>query len=167
MDKTCEIFFQRTATFRTFCILIDEFFQNKKLTVCVMEKSNSIICRNMKKYLILIISVISIIGLLFLTKYLIGEKLEISYVTSQEHTPEDLAAEGLLNEFDWIIIRSEDQRENIENKGYVVPSVDFSKNFLIISRYKISKLYRKPGCDECLGVPDGRAIFDKKNSDDN
>ena len=120
----------------------------------------------MKKYLIWIISII-IIGLLFLTKYLIGEKLEISYVTSQEHTPKDLEAEGFLNEFDWFIIRSEGQRENIEKTGYIVPTVDFSKNFLIISRYKISKLYRKPGCDECLGVPDGRAIFDKKNSDEN
>lgn len=121
----------------------------------------------MKKYLIWIISIIIIIGLLFLTKYLIGEKLEISYVTSQEHTPKDLEAEGFLNEFDWFIIRSEGQRENIEKTGYIVPTVDFSKNFLIISRYKISKLYRKPGCDECLGVPDGRAIFDKKNSDEN
>ena len=93
----------------------------------------------MKKYLILITSVITIAGLLFLTKYLIGKKLEITYVTSQEHTPEDLAADGLLNEFDWFIIRSEEQRENIEKKGYVVPSVDFSNNFLIISRYKTTK----------------------------
>jgi hypothetical protein len=143
------------------------FLHNKKRSLCVMEKSNSNVCRIMKKYLILIISVITIAGLLFLTKYLIGKKLEISYVTSQEHTPEDLAAEGLLNEFDWFIIRSEEQRGNIEKKGYVVPSVDFSNNFLIISRYKMSKLYRKPGCDECLGVPDGRAIYDKKNSDEN
>lgn len=132
-----------------------------------MKKSNSSVYREMKKYLMLIISIITIVGLLFLTKYLIGEKLEISYVTSYEHTPEDLAAEGFLNEFEWFIIRSDGQRENIEKEGYVVPSVDFSKNFLIISRYKISKLYRKPGCDECLGVPDGRAVFDKKNSDEN
>ena len=132
-----------------------------------MKKSNSSVYREMKKYLMLIISIITIVGLLFLTKYLIGEKWEISYVTSYEHTPEDLAAEGFLNEFEWFIIRSDGQRENIEKEGYVVPSVDFSKNFLIISRYKISKLYRKPGCDECLGVPDGRAVFDKKNSDEN
>ena len=79
-----------------------------------MKKSNSSVYREMKKYLMLIISIITIVGLLFLTKYLIGEKLEISYVTSYEHTPEDLAAEGFLNEFEWFIIRSDGQRENIE-----------------------------------------------------
>ena len=36
-----------------------------------------------------------------------------------------------------------------------------------MSRFKITKLYQKPGCDECTGVPDGEAIFDKDKSDKN
>jgi hypothetical protein len=94
-----------------------------------------------------------------------GTELKISFVTSQRHTFKDLKYEGLLNDFDWIILTSKEQQENWENEGYVIPTVNYSKNYLIISKYKISKLYKKPGCNECLGVPDGKAIFNKKNSD--
>lgn len=61
MDKICENFFQRTATFRTFCILIDEFLQNKKLTVCVMEKSNINVCRNMKNRIVVFVNLLTVI----------------------------------------------------------------------------------------------------------
>ncbi len=121
-----------------------------------------------KKHIILLIAIIAIAGLFVCFKHLIlGEKLEISFVTAQKHTAKDLACHGGLNEFEWIIISGEEQRKNWEEEGYVIPLIDFSKNNLIISRHKISKLYRKAFNDPCLGVPDGKAIFDKKNSDKN
>ena len=115
---------------------------------------------------ILFIVIIIIIGLSFLLKYLIiGRELKISFITEQKHSNETIADSYGLNYHEWFIINSNLQVINLEKKGYIVPNINFNKNFLIISRYKISKLYRKAGCNECLGVPDGHAIFDKENSD--
>ena len=112
-------------------------------------------------YVILLIVVAVIIGLVL--KYLIiGKELKISFITAQKYTSKDLDIY-----MDWFIINSEAQKRNLESEGYVVPYVDFNKNYLIISQYKISKLYRKVICNECSGAPDGRAIFDKENSDEN
>jgi hypothetical protein len=36
-----------------------------------------------------------------------------------------------------------------------------------MSRYKISKLYQEIFINKCVGVPDGRVIFDKENSNKN
>lgn len=93
--------------------------------------------------------------------------MKISFVTAQKHTPKDLISNGGINDFEWIIISGEKQRKNLEQEGYVIPYIDFSKNYLIMSRYKIFKLYRKACNNSCLGVPDGRAVFDKENSDEN
>lgn len=117
---------------------------------------------------IITIIVAIIIGLFVFLKYqIIGKELKVSFVTAQKHTPKDLTFKGGINDFEWIIISGEEQRKNLEQEGYVIPYVDFSKNYLIMSRYKISKLYRKAGNNTCLGVPDGRAVFDKENSDEN
>jgi len=120
-----------------------------------------------KMYIILIIIVVAIIGF-FLIKHLsIGKKLEILFLNAQKHTPKDLAYEGFLNVFDWVILSNDEQKKNWEKEGYVIPSIDFNKNYLIISRYKISKLYKKARINRCVGVPDGYVIFDKKNSNKN
>jgi len=118
-----------------------------------------------KMYIISLIVVIAVVGIFFLLKYLIiGRELEISFVTAQKHTPKDLSFKGCLNDFEWIIISGEDQRRNLEQEGYVIPYNDFSKNYLLISRHKISKLFIKTGLNKCSGVPDGRVIFDRENS---
>ena len=117
-------------------------------------------------YVVLLIIVVAAVGLFVLLKYLIiGKELEISFVTAQKHTSKTFGYNFGLDYGEWLIISGEEQRKNIENEGFIIPVIDFDKNFLIISRYKISKLYRKAGCNECLGVPDGRAVFDKENSD--
>jgi len=119
-----------------------------------------------KMYVISLIVFVTVVGLFVFFKYqIIGKKLEISFITAQKHTPQDLAYNGCLNNFEWIIIRGESQKKNLEEEGYIIPHIDFDTNYLIISRYKISTLYRKAGRNECLGVPDGKAIFDKENSD--
>jgi len=118
-----------------------------------------------KMYIILLIVVVTIVGLFIFFKYrIIGKELEISFVTAQKHTFQDLVYKGCLNDFEWIKISGEEQKKNLEQEGYVIPYIDFDKNYLILSRYKISKLYLKAGRSKCSGVPDGRAIFDKENS---
>jgi len=77
------------------------------------------------------------------------KELEISFVTAQKHTFQDFANKGCLNDFEWIIISGEEQRKNLEQEGYVIPYIDFDKNYLILSRYKISKLYLKAGRSKC------------------
>jgi hypothetical protein len=94
-----------------------------------------------------------------------GTEIKISFVAAQQHSGKDLNCNCLLNDYDWLILHSKDLQMNWQIEGYVIPTVDFTKNYLIMSRYKIIKLFRKKGCDECLGVPDGEAIFDKDNSD--
>lgn len=118
-----------------------------------------------KVYVILSIVLMVILGLLLLKYLIVGKKLEISFVTAQKHTQKDLAYDGFLNNFDWMIINNEEQRKNIEEEGYIIPSIDFNKNFLIMSRYKISLLYRKKYRNHCTGVPDGIIFFNKINSD--
>lgn len=95
----------------------------------------------------------------------IGTELKITFVNSQKHNDKDLASEYSINELEWFILHDTDHVKNWEKFGYVVPQIDFKNHYLIMSKYKILKLYQKPGCDECTGVPDGEAIFDKENSD--
>ena len=118
-----------------------------------------------RKYVISLIIIAVAIGLfIFYKDRITGEELEISFVKAQKRTPKDLAYDGILNNHEWLMIRGDDHRESLEEIGYIIPRIDFSKNHLIISRYRISKLYREAGYNECLGVPDGKAFFDKKNS---
>jgi hypothetical protein len=121
------------------------------------------------KKILLIIGLLVTVGLLY---YLFSAdkpskdstELKIVFVKAQRHNTKDLSCDCLINNYEWIILSDNGQQQNWENDGYVIPQVDFSKNYLIMSKYKIIKLYKKPGCDECLGVPDGQAIFDKSNS---
>jgi uncharacterized protein YxeA len=113
-----------------------------------------------KMYIILSIVLIVIIGLLFLKYLIIGNELKISFVKVQKY---NLKEPEIY--MDWFIINSEAQKYNLEKEGYIIPYVDFNKNYLIISQYKISKLYLKVICNECTGAHDGRVIFDKENSD--
>ncbi len=62
---------------------------------------------------------------------------------------------------DWVIISNEPQWENWVSWGYNLPMVDFSKNYLIISRYEIFRLYKKMWINRCLGVPDGKVVLKK------
>ena len=124
------------------------------------------------KKIAIIIGLILTAGLLYYifspdTPTIGSTELKIAFVTSQRHNSKDLSCDCLINNHDWIILSDSAQQKNWENDGYIIPPVDFSKNYLIMSKYKITKLYKKPGCDECLGVPDGDAFFDKSNSDKN
>jgi hypothetical protein len=125
----------------------------------------------MKKILIIIgLGLAFTIGLLYYIfspdKPPIGStELEISFVGSQRHNSKDLSSAYSINQLEWFILSSEDQVKNWEEWGYVIPKIDFADHYLIMSKFKILRLYKKPGCDECLGVPDGIAILDKTNSD--
>ncbi len=94
-------------------------------------------------------------------------ELKISFITSQKHNTKDLASEYSINQLEWLILSDSGQIKNWEICGYIIPYIDLRKNYLIMSKYKILNLYQKSGCDECLGVPVGEAIFDKGNSDSN
>ena len=120
-----------------------------------------------RRHLIIYAVAIAFVGLLVLFKlFFIGKKLEVSFVKAQKHSQNDLAYKGCINNFEWIIICEESQRRNLMKEGYTIPDIDFSKNYLVISRYKISRLYQKACDNPYTGVPDGRAVFDKKKSNE-
>ncbi|MFN8366914.1 MAG: hypothetical protein U0Y96_06685 [Candidatus Kapaibacterium sp.] len=96
--------------------------------------------------------------------YLICKEVALLFVSAHKHTFHDVTADGGLNYFDWFIISDESQRSYLEQCGYAIPHIDFSKNYLIISKYRITKLTYKQVCESCTGVPDGLATFDKENS---
>lgn len=119
----------------------------------------------MKRVIIVCLAVLFVVGLVYLTKFLFwGTKQDILFVSMQKHTPKDIDYKGGLNSFEWFIVTGDAQRDNLEREGYVLPKIDFSKNYLIISRYRISKLYRKALNSPCTGIPEGRVVFDKENS---
>ena len=129
------------------------------------NKSNVIITIMKKMCLTVILSTIVVAALVFILSYLInGKKLKISFMKAEKYSSEELSYNGCINNFEWIIINDSNQRRNLIEDGYSIPPVDFSKNYLIISKYKISKLYQKTGRNQCTGAPDGKVIFDKKNS---
>ncbi len=92
-------------------------------------------------------------------------ELKISYVGASKHNSKDLSSDYSIKQLEWFILRNEEHVKNWEESGYVIPKVNFKDQYLIMSKFKILRLYKKPGCDECLGVPEGQAIFDKTNSD--
>ena len=71
-----------------------------------------------------------------------------------------------FNDEDWLVITGEEQRQNWIESGYKLPSVNFKENFIVLSSFKIKNLYKKRGCDECTGVPNGFALYDYFNSDE-
>jgi uncharacterized protein YkuJ len=101
----------------------------------------------MKKNMFIITIIVAIIiGLFVFLKYqIIGKELKVSFVTAQKHTPKDLTFKGGINDFEWIIISGEEQRKNLEQEGYVIPYVDFSKNyeFLTVEQFLIKKTQMK------------------------
>jgi len=97
----------------------------------------------------------------------IKKEIKISFITSQRHTAIDLACANLLNSFEWVIISNNAQKNNWEIAGYIIPYVDFDKNNLIISRFKITKLYYNTHKTKYNGVPNGEVIVNIKDSDKN
>lgn len=114
-----------------------------------------------------IIAFITITVLIISAKYLIvGKELALSYIADQDFSSLDFSYTGGLKVFDWFIVSSDAQKNNLTKRGYILPNVDFENNYLIVSRYKISKLFRCLGKNREIGVPNGRAIFDKETSID-
>jgi hypothetical protein len=122
----------------------------------------------MKRYYYILFILLLSIGV---SIFLMGIKkqyiIEISLLTIEERPTQPNEFDEILNSDEWIILTNEHQKVNWERAGYIIPLVDFNKNFIIISRYKISSLYQKAGTNKCLGVPDGKAVFDKANSNTN
>lgn len=105
-------------------------------------------------------------GLAVSFKYIIlGKEIEISLVTIERYEPQPIANDLCKNNNEWIIISNEIQMKNFEKDGFVIPHIDFNRNYLILSKYKISRIYQKLFVNRCSGVPDGYIVFDKKNSD--
>ena len=91
----------------------------------------------MKRVIIVCLAVLFVVGLVYLTKFLFwGTKQDILFVSMQKHTPKDIDYKGGLNSFEWFIVTGDAQRDNLEREGYVLPKIDFSKNYLIISKEK-------------------------------
>ena len=115
--------------------------------------------------LIIIVIILSSNFYLYIYKVHNRSEIKIVFVKEQVHIHKDLSSGWLNYNWEWLILTDSIQKKNWEEVGYILPNIDFKKNFLIMSRYKIMKLYQLPGCDECEGVPKGEAIFNKKGSD--
>lgn len=121
----------------------------------------------MKNFLI----IVTCIGLILIAFLVINginkrEEIEITFLSNYRHCKNTLSGKGYLNAFDWVIISSLEQRKNWKNAGYSVPTIDFNQEYLIISRYRIDKLFESRK-DHCSGVPIGVAVFNMELTDDN
>jgi hypothetical protein len=117
----------------------------------------------MKKIVVILTIIIALIILYQIFNYH-DQKMETTFICVEKYKNKELARMGILNSFDWMIISDVEQKHHFEKEGYSFPNVDFSKNYLLFSKYKVKKLYRSNNINNCTGVPDGKIIFDKFHS---
>lgn len=92
-----------------------------------------------------------------------GEKIDLSELGTFK-LAKGMDEHEFFDDQDWLIITSEEQRLNWQESGYNLPAVDFKETFIILSNHKIKGLYKEDGCDVCVGVPNGFALYDYFNS---
>jgi len=69
------------------------------------------------------------------------------------------------SEYTWFMVTGETQYNNWIADGLLLPPCDFSKNYLILSQYKVNRLYFHPNyIDECCGAPPGFADLNRIGS---
>jgi hypothetical protein len=69
-------------------------------------------------------------------------------------------------DYTWFIVSQENQYRYWITDGLPLPTCDFSKNYLIVSKYKLKKLFFNPKwIDPCCGVPSGYADIDRMGSE--
>jgi len=122
----------------------------------------------MKKiYVYLLIIVFIIVIFISMKNYIFKKRIELNYIGSYQYFEKNSNYTNYFNSNDWVIISNKQQRKNWIESGYIIPKIDFNKNFIIISKYKIIKLYQKKYINRCSGVSDGIVIFNKRKSDSN
>jgi hypothetical protein len=99
-------------------------------------------------------------------KPLLLQKIPIEYVGELEATKNLPFIKYPFNgEYTWFMITGEPQYKNWHADGLSLPDCDFSKNYLILSQYKIDRLYFHPNyIDECCGAPPGFADLNRLGS---
>ncbi|KKP37291.1 hypothetical protein A2483_05650 [Candidatus Peregrinibacteria bacterium RIFOXYC2_FULL_33_13] len=116
------------------------------------------------KKLIIISSVLIITGAIIIGKFFF-QIIPLTFSNEESDIPANNKA---LNYDEWFIITNKQQRLNLMKEGYKIPDINFEKNFLITSQYKIKFLWSfRSFCDSCTGMPNGHIIFDKQNSEQN
>ena len=72
---------------------------------------------------------------------------------------------AILTDDTWFMVIQEDQYEHWLGNGLKLPGCDFSKNYLILSKYKLEHLFFNPKwIDQCCGVPRGYTDLDRSGS---
>lgn len=99
-------------------------------------------------------------------KQLLLQGIPIEYVCELEATQNLPFLKYPHNpEYTWFIVSNQPQYENWLADGLSLPPCDFSKNYLILSQYKINGIYFSPNyIDECCGAPPGFADLDRIHS---
>lgn len=119
------------------------------------------------RYLILFIAALLVFAG-FNWKKLLLKEIHIQFICSLPTVNElpyiKYAENG--NDYDWFLVTQKNQYQNWISAGLGLPECDFSKNYLILSRYKIESLYYHPNyIDECCGAPPGFAELKSNKSE--
>lgn len=109
-----------------------------------------------KKHIIYLIIIPAFILIILFSYFFInkGERLNITYVTTAKSNIQFGEIPG-----NWFMITHKEQYDNWVKKGLELPDVDFNRNYLIISKVKINKLYKSKYINEDCGVHDGIALY--------
>ncbi len=118
----------------------------------------------MKKIYVFLLIFASIIIFIIMKNFLFIKRIELNYIGSYQYDNKNSNFDNYFYLNDWVIISNEQQRKNWKESGYILPEINFNKQYIIISKYKIDKLYQKKYINKCSGVYDSKVIFDKKNS---
>jgi len=129
----------------------------------MIAKNEKMITKKRVTFLLIVIFCMLILAIIW--EYLIPHRISIDYIGSLDtniHLPIDKDSKS---DNCWFIISSKQQHQYWLEEGLNLPPCDYSRSYLIISRYKMTNLYYYPHrTDDCVGAPVGHASIDSKNS---
>ncbi|ULO08493.1 hypothetical protein H1230_06715 [Paenibacillus sp. 19GGS1-52] len=117
-----------------------------------------------KRTKLILRTIIALIGIVVLVtlRYIFLANLNLSYEGTTQRN------DKFTPEYTWIEITSESQKQYyLDEYQLKLPIIDFNKNYMIISKYKIYKAYYTKHECICEGAPEGLAIFNYFSSQKN
>jgi hypothetical protein len=116
-----------------------------------------------RKILVTLITVLLLIGVV---NFSLFRYIPIQFVAAVAAVPGLPYLKNQNDDNSWFLVNDKVQYQNWSNKGLNLPKCDFSKNFLIVSRYRIAAAFYSPFInDECCGAPRGFAYYRKGKSE--
>jgi len=108
----------------------------------------------------------TVLALLLVVNFSVFRYIPIRYLSTVSIVPDlPFLKFPMDRQYTWFIVNNDSQYKYWTSSGLNLPPCDFSRNYLIVSRYKITAVFYSPFInDQCYGAPRGIAVFNKSGS---